>query len=182
MRLTEFSPDTFKGSITKDLLISKMWICQELKKLNLTEFNTVYILGSWYGTMAYVLNHCNIDAKKIINVEIDKKRIEFSNKLLQKFKNVVSMNRDANKLNYKQLTNNGLIINTSTNEIDNPAWLEHAPRGSLIVIQGRNDVDESNTLEKFDSKYKLSKTLYLGQRLLKDPEVNYIRFMKIGIK
>ena len=182
MRLTEFSPDTFTGSITKDLLISKLWLCQELKKLNFTEFDVIYILGSWYGIMAYTLNRCGISADKIINVDINKQRLEFSDKLLDKFNNVISMNKDANKLNYQQLNSNGLVINTSTNDIDGTQWFENIPSGTLIVIQSRNDVEDTTNLKLFDKKYPLSKTMYVGEKSLKDPEVKYRRFMKIGVK
>lgn len=183
--LKEASPLTFSGSITPDLLKSKLWICKSLDLLNKTEFSTVYILGSWYGNMGFVLSKCNIKFKKIINVDLNKKWLMFSHKLLNTLGiNVQSMNKDANRLSYKQADKNSLIINTSINEIKGKEWFDHIPKGTLVILQSRNNADniKYETLQDFDRDFFLSETLILDQLTLKDPETQYQRFMKIGIK
>lgn len=180
--LYEFSPNTFQGSITKDLLASKIWLCDELKKLDRTDFDTVYILGSWFGIMAYTLHRCGIEADKIINVDINSQWLKFSQALLKHLGNVEPMKKDVNDLDYRQLGPQGLVINTSSNEIPNQGWLDHIPQGTVVAIEGRNDVDSADSLKDFDQEFTLGKTLYLGKRNLKDPEVKYTRFLKIGVK
>jgi len=180
--LYEFSPDTFQGSITKDLLYSKLWVCKELKNLGQTDFDTIYILGSWYGIMAYTLHRCGIKADTVINVDINKKHLQFSQALLKNLDNIFPMLKDANNLDYRQIGRQGLVINTSSNEIDNQGWLEHIPLGTMVAIEGRNDVDSVDSLKEFDQEFPLAKTLYLGKKNLADPKVKYTRFLKIGVK
>lgn len=183
--LKETSPITFEGSITSDLIKSKLWICKSLDILNKTEFSTIYILGSWYGNMGFILLKCNIKFKKIINVDINKKWLTFAHKLLNKLGiNVQSMNKDANTLSYKQADTNSLVINTSVNEINGKEWFDNIPKGTLVVLQSRNNADniKYETLQQFDQDFFLSDTLVLDQITLEDPETQYQRFMKIGIK
>lgn len=183
--LEEGSPLTFKGSLTPDLLKSKLWLCQSLKTIGRTKFSTIYILGSWYGNMAVVLNKCRISFDKIINVDIDKKHIVNSQRLLSAMGiNVQSMNRDANKLNYKQVDKNSLVINTSVNEIEDHGWFDKIPDGTLVALQSRNNLDSDycTTLEKLNQEFFLNDTLVLDQINLEDPETKYQRFMKIGVK
>jgi hypothetical protein len=180
--LTEASPLTAHGSISPDLLVGKGWLCAVLKELGFDQFDSIYILGSWYGNMSYILNICGIKANQIINVDINQDYLNFSKKLLSQFDNIVSMHQDANKLDYRRLGKQGLVINTSTSEMKDNTWLENIPQGTLVALQGRKTLRTRLTLKEFDRNYPLSKTLYLDQLSLKDPEVEYERFMKIGIK
>lgn len=183
--LNEISPPTFKGSLTPDLLKSKIWLCNNLKKLGRKKFSTIYILGSWYGTMSIVLKKCGIEFKKVINVDIDKKHIEVSDRLLSALNfNHQCIHKDANTLNYTQLDKNSLIINTSTNDIDGETWFDRIPEGTLVALQSRNNVDTPNyqTLEELDKEFFLTDTLFLDELNVEDPETQYQRFMKIGIK
>lgn len=183
--LNEVSPPTFKGSLTPDLLTSKIWLCQNLKKLGQTKFSTIYILGSWYGTMAVILSRCGISFDKIINVDSNKHHITVSHKILSALDiSVQSMNKDVNELNYMQLDKNSLIINTSVNDIDDNKWFDNIPSGSLVALQSRNNVinPKHNNLKDLDQEFPLSKTMFLGKLSLQDPETEYQRFMKIGTK
>ena len=184
MKLIETSGYSFKGSITPDLMLSKIWLAEQLKELGV-KFSTIYILGSWYGNMAYVLTKFNIPANKIINVDINEQWLDFSSKLLKSLgKNVYSMNKDANKLNYQQLGEKGLVINTSETDIPGRQWYKNIPMGTLVAIQSRDNADNQryNTVKEFDLAYPMSETLYINKLDLTDPETDYQRFMKIGIK
>lgn len=186
--LNEASDLTFKGSITPDLVESKVWICNTLKELDLDipKFSTIYILGSWYGNMAYALKHANIPFNKIINVDTDKDVLEKSEKILQAagIDNLESMNKDANTLDYRQVTADSLIINTSTQDIEGTAWWERIPRGVLIVLQGRDSIKKNpfKDINNFDKTFPMSTTLFLGKKKLEDPDTEYLRFLKIGVK
>jgi hypothetical protein len=184
--LQESSPLTFGGSNTPDLLRSKKWLCYELKKLN-QKFSTIYILGSWYGNMAAMLIEEDITFKKIINVDTNKEYLEFSEKLLDKMhlgNKIESMLTDANQLNYRQLDADSLIINTSIQDIDGNQWWKNIPKGILVALQDRNNSDKTkhNNLEEFVKEYPMDKTMFEGEVRLEDPETDYRRWMKIGIK
>jgi hypothetical protein len=185
--LYETSDLTFQGSNTPDLIKSKEWICEILAglDLNISKFSTIYILGSWYGNMAYVLKQMDIPFEKIINVDLNKEVLDQAEQLLKDagIKNVESMNKDANTLDYRQVTADSLVINTSTQDIEGTAWYKNIPRGVLIALQGRDAIKKPfKDLNEFDKTFPMSTTLFLGKKKLEDPDTDYLRFMKIGIK
>ena len=175
MRVDEFSPSTLIGSFTEDLIISKLWLINEIKKIH-NEFNTIYILGSWYGNISILLISRYIKFKKIINVDINRKVLATGQALAKRLgidKKIEPMVKDANTLDYRQAVPPSLVINTSCNDMENSGWFDNIPSGTLVALQTRGD-----TLDE----YKFSKTLYTGQKHLTDPETDYTRLMKIGIK
>lgn len=182
MKFLESSGYSFQGSITPDLMISKIWLALNLLALN-KKFSTVYILGSWYGNMAYVLKKLNVPIDKTINVDINPAWLQFSKKLLGT-ENIEYMVKDANNLNYQQLDNNSIIINTSETDINGKNWWNNIPKGTLVAIQSRDNAENVRykNIEELDTAYSMSKTLFLGTLNLIDPEIEYQRFMKIGLK
>jgi hypothetical protein len=175
MKLVEFSPNTLAGSFTEDLVISKLWLIKEVEKIH-KKFNTIYVLGSWYGNLSLFLLHKHIQFKKIINVDIDKKSLVTGQKLAKRLgvaDKIDLMIKDANTLDYQQAVSPSLVINTSCNDMDNAGWFDNIPKGTLVALQTRDD-----TLDEYD----FSKVLYQGERDLTDPETKYTRHMVIGIK
>lgn len=176
MKLHEFSPNTLKGSFTDDLVVSKLWLLSEVGKIH-KDFNSIYILGSWYGNLSlFLLDKNHIQFKKIINVDIDKKVLNTGHELATKFgvaDKIQPMVKDANDLNYRQAKPLSLVINTSVNDMENKGWFDNIPNGTLVAIQTRDeDLDQ----------FKFTKVLYSGSKKLKDPETSYIRNMIIGVK
>ena len=151
-----------------------------MKKAKIGKLNTIYNLGSWYSNMGLFLVASKLGFNKLINVDIDKKTLTKGKRLLIKLgmaNKVLHMHKDVNTLDYRQLKQPGLVINTSTNDIDGDDWLKNIPKGTLVAMQGRN-----GTLEEFDKQYPLRKTYFLDEVELEDPETEYERFMKIGVK
>ena len=179
--IDEASPNTLQGSFTPDLQYSKVWLLDEVQKiLGKTQLDTIYNLGSWYSNMGLFLVANKLGFNKLINVDIDKDTLKTGQKLLDKLgisDKVEHMHKDANTLDYRQLKQPGLVINTSTNDIEGDDWLKNIPKGTLVAMQGRN-----GTLEEFDKQYPLDKTYFLDEVELEDPETEYERFMKIGVK
>ena len=176
MKLHEFSPNTLKGSFTDDLIISKLWLISEVSKIH-KDFNSIYILGSWYGNLSlFLLDKNNIQFKKIINVDIDKKVLSTGHELATRLKvadKIQPMVKDANKLTYQQVKPPSLVINTSVNDIKNNGWFDNIPKDTLVALQTRDeDLDQFN----------FTKVLYSGSKQLTDPETSYVRNMMIGIK
>jgi hypothetical protein len=183
-QLLETSPDTFQGSLTPDLIASKIWMCQQLKENKRTKFSTVYILGSWYGNMGYVLKKCGIKFDKIINVDKNLDRIKFT-ELLYKKLGIKSENQwaDANTVSFDQADQRSLIINTSLQDMTSNRWFEAIPRGPLIAIQSRNNAAVGHErLLDFDEEFPMTEVIYDNERSFQDPETKYLRFMKIGVK
>ena len=183
-QLLETSGNDWQGSLTPDLMASKIWLCDELKAHDRKRFSTIYILGSWYGNMGFVLKRCGIKFQKIINVDKDRARIDFTEKLYKKL-NIRSDNvwADANTIDFSEADGRSLIICTSPQDIIYTRWFDSIPKGPLIAIQSRNNAElDNDSLVDFDSQFPMRQVLIVDERTYNDPETEYQRYMKIGIK
>jgi hypothetical protein len=184
--LEESSGSSLEGSFTQDLVFSKYWLMHELARIQ-PHVSTMYVLGSWYGNLAMYLNrYPMVKVDHIVNVETDQERLNSGKHILNQMgvRNVEHMLKDANKLDYRQLDGNGVVVNTSLTEMPDTDWFKHIPPGTLVVLQAR----DHNTGETFagpediQKKFPLDQMLYSGSLNLRDPETEYSRFMTIGIK
>ena len=178
MRLLEFSPLTLHGSFESGLILNKLWLLHELQKIQ-DQFSTIYILGSWYGNMSILLNRSGIQYDHIVNVDQDAAVVRGAQRIARILKiddRIEPMIKDANKLDYRQLDPDGLVINTSCHDMENRGWFDHIPAGVMVALQSRDDVDHD--LDAYD----LSRTLYQGSRSARDPETDYNSVLRIGVK
>lgn len=188
MRISEVSPNTLEGSWSSDLIISKIWLIRRLKNIA-PSFGTIYILGSWYGNLGLLMLDKHLDFDQIINVDVDEAALRKGDSIadkMAKLDRISSMCKDANKLDYRQLGEHGLVINTSCNNIKGTGWFDHIPKGTMVALQGRNrdpgSPNRYDNLDGFVGSYPLSSTSYYGKLRLDDPETSYDRYMLIGIK
>lgn len=188
MRISEVSPNTVEGSFSDDLVISKLWLIKELSGLQ-SEFGTIYVLGSWFGNLAMLMVARDLEFEQIINVDTDEKALTDSGRILSKLgldDRVTTAKADANDLSYSDLDDNGLVVNTSCNNIKGRDWFDNIPKGTMVALQGRDTDPGSPNLfddvESFSGAYPLEKTLFTGTLRLRDPETAYHRFMVIGIR
>jgi hypothetical protein len=178
MRLVEFSPLTLSGSFTRDLILNKLWLLSELKKIK-DQFSTIYILGSWYGNMSLLLARSDIKFEHIVNVDSNARVVKTGQQIAKQMgiaDHIEPMVADANTLDYRQLDPDGLVINTSCHDMENSGWFDHIPEGTMVALQSRTDVDDDL------SDYRISNILYQGSRELEDPETKYTSILEIGIK
>ena len=178
MRLLEFVPSTLQGSFDRSLIFNKLWLLSELKKVK-DHFSTIYILGSWYGNMSLLLARSDIKFKHIVNVDRDARVVKTGQQIAKKMgvaDRIEPMIADANRLDYRQLDQDGLVINASCHDMENTGWFDHIPTGVMVALQSRTDVDDDL------GNYKLSKLLYQGSCELKDPETRYTSILEIGVK
>ena len=184
--LTESSGYTLKGSFTRDLIASKVWLLQELARIA-PQVGTIYVLGSWYGNLGVLLALDPIvKYKKLINVETDPKFLQASERIQDHMGmgNTEYMLEDANNLDYRQLDPDGVVINTSLTDMEGQAWFDNIPQGTLVVMQSR-DHDPGNvahSTQDIMDRFPLSEVIYDGKLELEDPETQYTRYMVIGIK
>lgn len=184
--LDESSGYSLAGSFTRDLTASKVWLLSELERIQ-QDFSAIYVLGSWYGNLAlYMTLQPGIHADRIINVEKDKNMLDQSRRMLDRVgaDNVEYMLKDANKLDYRQLGDNGVVINTSLTDMPGRAWFLNIPDGTLVVMQGRDHDPNQNfeSTQDIVNRFPLSRVLYHGKMQLRDPETEYTRYMVIGRK
>jgi hypothetical protein len=184
--LKESSGYSLSGSFTPDLTKSKVWLLTELAKIA-PQLSTMYVLGSWYGNLAlYNTLQPTVGVDQIINVETDSEMLAQSQRMLDLVgaDNVEYMNKDANKLDYRQVGRSGVVVNTSLTDMPGTKWFERIPLGTMVVMQARDqDPGEQYTsTQDILDRFPLGQVLYQGTMNLEDPETPYHRYMVIGIK
>lgn len=184
--LDESSGYSLAGSFTRDLTASKVWLLSELEKIQ-REFSTAYILGSWYGNLAlYMTLQPRIHTDKIVLVEKNKEFLSGSKRILDHVgaDNIEYMLADSNKLDYRQLGDQGVVINTSLTDMPGRSWFLNIPAGTLVVMQGRDQDpgQEYHSTQQIVNRFPLREVLYHGRIQLRDPQTEYTRYMVIGRK
>jgi len=184
--LDESSGYSLAGSFTRDLTASKVWLLSKLEKIQ-QKFSTMYVLGSWYGNLAlYITLQPRLQINKIINVEKNAHMLEQSQRMLDLVgaDRVEYMLADANKLDYRQLGDSGVVINTSLTDMQGRGWFLNIPNDTLVVMQARdNDPGQQfHSTRDIVEKFPLRQVLYHGSMRLRDPETEYTRYMVIGRK
>ena len=185
-KVTESSGYSLAGSFTPDLIESKVWLLKELGEIA-PQLDTVYILGSWYGNLAlYMHLQPTVEYDQIVNVETDQSMLDQSQRMLDHVgvERVEHMLKDANDLDYRQLGDAGVVINTSLTDMPGREWFDRIPAGTLVVLQARDHDpgEQFHSTEDIIAKFPLSQVYYTGTRHLQDPETEYNRFMVIGRK
>jgi hypothetical protein len=188
--LAEVTADTQSGSDHRSLLMERFWAIAMLSKIK-NKFDTIYILGSWYGNVALMLLLLNryIQFDRIINDDTNAKSLAAGQARLDKLgldRKIKPIHQDANRLSYDQMGTDGLVINLSCHNIKGSSWCDRIPNGTQVVLQTRNNdpaaTNQFETFEQFDQAYQLSQTQYQGTLTLRDPDGLYQDYMKIGRK
>lgn len=183
----EASPDTLGGSFTPDLVNSKTWLCKQLRKeLGGRSAGDIYILGSWYGNLGIFLQEANIEFDRLIMVETRQRLLATARRLLEPLYQEGRLKLVLGPAEHIRYPNKSVtVINTSVNDMSR-TWLQRVPDGTLTVIQGRDKLEDpkvsTDGAAQFYMKFPLDRTVYWGERRLRDPETRYRRWMKIGYK
>lgn len=191
--IVETSGYSLDGSWTRDLVFSKLWLAQQLQQIlddrDIATVPVAYILGSWYGNLSTILRRAGVSIDRIIDVERNRQWLETGRQLQQHLglENIQSMPADANQIDYRQLGNPGVVINTSLNDVKRDQWFDRIPPGTIVVLQGRDAVPSSaahvyHSPDEILDRYPLDPVLYQGTMELTDPETDYTRSMVIGLK
>lgn len=197
MKSSEFLPESsgysLAGSYTDDLVISKLWLAHELNKIlaqqQIQSVPVAYVLGSWYGNVSTILRKMHVPIERIIDVERNKPWLQKGAQIQRDMgiTGVQQMNANANTIDYRQLEQPGMVINTSTNDIADHGWFANIPRGTIVALQGRNGM-APGAEHSYDNPQQLlelwpmQEVLYQGTWDLEDPETKYSRHMVIGVR
>lgn len=192
-----------KDCMSRGQIKSKLWLIEELKKLDLN-LGTIFLCGGWYATLATMIFENDLDVKKIRSFDLDNncwKIAEIFNKpWVMKDWQFKSCTQDIHDINYSthvynvyrsngstcELTDSpDTVINTSCEHIENfKSWYEKIPSGKIVILQTNNyfDLPEhincSKTIDDFADQTPMTEVLYSGELFLE----KYSRFMRIGIK
>lgn len=169
---------------------SKLWMCQELEKLDHSYPKKIWIFGGWHGLSALLLLSREIlPILSIRSFDIDPACQPIADILLEnwvwqewKFK---ACTKDCNNLTYDDYPD--IIINTSTEHFHSKKWFDSIPKNTMIVLQSNDMKHEDHItcfkkLDDFINFYPVKKLLYKGQLDFKYPTWGFSRFMLIGKK
>ncbi len=188
MRISEVSPNTLEGSFSDDLVLGKLWLIRKLSNLG-KDFGTVYVLGSWFGNLGLLMATKELPFKEIVNVDLDGKALDVSDRLVNKLGlqgKISGLHADANHIKYDGLGRDGLVINTSCNNMSARDWADNIPGGVMVALQGRNNdpgaVSKHRQAVDLLDQCRLNMILFIGNIRLRDQDGEYDRYMVIGEK
>lgn len=177
-----------KDAFSSGQIGSKIWLCEELEKLD-WQSNLTYIYAGWYGLTAFLLlSRGKFQVNKIRSLDIDPACESIADMMNEnwvwqdwKFK---AFTQDCNNFEGQY---GDLVINTSTEHFDSMQWFDRLPSGTRVILQGNNmphndHVIHSNTLDEFVNHYPLSSIAYTGEKEFVYPAWSFKRYMVIGIK
>jgi hypothetical protein len=177
-----------KDAFSSGQIGSKIWLCEELEKLEWSS-NLTYIYAGWYGITSFLLlSRGKFQVDKIRSLDIDPSCAAVADMINEnwvwqdwKFK---AFTQDCN--NYEGQLGD-LIINTSTEHFDDMQWFDQIPEGTRVVLQGNNmphddHVIHSETLDDFILQYPLSSIAYQGSKEFVYPNWSFTRYMILGTK
>lgn len=165
----------------------KAWLRDELIAAFGGRFETIWVVGGWYGVLPAILfddERYSID--RIVSFDLDADCAAVANAVNRgpaeegRFE---AHTGDMYELAYNGASQPDLVINTSCEHIpDMHRWLQRLPAGMAVVLQSNNYFDDPehvncvNTLEDFVGQVGLSKISFQGVLETK----KYARFMLIG--
>lgn len=196
----EFPDANWEDCLSQGQLDSKLWITDELIKLDIDLYN-VFIYGGWYGTLAKFMFECDLNFNYIRSFDLDPTCHVIAETINRpyvmdgwKFKATTfdifditypliydTLRRDGSPVNIEELSNT--IINTSCEHMY-PFWYDRVPKNTLMILQSNNfdEIDEHIDTVKssgmLKSKYPMSTIIYEGERELQ----KFDRYMVIGYK
>jgi len=174
-------------------LQSKQWLCESIEPY-ISKKSRVAILGSWYNVLGLMmLTRCHQKYQEILGIDIDPDAIEHADKLCEgwtigktaKLKNLLG---DVNNI---KLEGYNVVINCSTEHMENKGWFDNIDFGSLVCLQTSNldnpddewkIINPTYTLGGFKKKYPLSHIIVADTLEIDYDTWGYKRFMLIGIK
>lgn len=179
---------------------SRLWLCDELfpimRKVS-SDPVVAWILAGWYGILPFLMLSKAPELFRHIRLfELDSEAACMADRINNcwefngwKFKAFL---QDCNLLEYSTHPLYGpppqVVINTACEHFLNNAWFDRIPKGCLVALQSNNmdhrDGPTSNvrSIQEMISRYPLTQVLYAGEKNFTYPNLQFTRFMVIGMK
>jgi hypothetical protein len=177
---------SFEDSVSQGQYESKLWLSQELEKIQYFDELHIDIIGSWFGYPLIELLSKNFNIKQLDLYDLDenchKIVAQYKNHFDEKFK----IAQFGDFFERKEVRRRHLIINTSSEHMADIALMKDCykdyPTKPILVIQSNNYFeleDHINCVKDVNElieKNQIKDVLYRGKRSLP----LYDRFMVIG--
>jgi len=175
-------------------IASKLWLCDTVENfLKSKSIEKVWIYGSWYGVLAFLLlSRGRLSFKQIHLFDIDTEALMVSQKLLDHWNfteqvKVFFHHHDVTK-KMTELDTPNLLINTSVEHFYNYQWWDTVPRGTYYALQSTNMIHDEhinpiNSLKDFSEKMNFATPPdFEGSKDFSYPGFEFTRFMLVGKK
>lgn len=166
----------FRDAFRINQLQGKAWLLEQLK--NIDKNTPILVVGSWMGFTSYCL--FKMGFKYITETDKDDRFTLLANSINMDNVNFKHLNKDVNDVDLSQF---GLIINTSCEHISDNRWFDNINANCLVALQSTNFKcpDHVNTVDSLDEmkiKYPMA---YTYEDELAFNQI-FKRYMLIGIK
>lgn len=185
------TPADLHYAFNKNQLASKVWLLDRLRAVTPGPFQTVYVLGGWYGALAaLLLNDARFRVETVISIDVDPacaavaQQVNRRHAAAGRFEAITA---DAALAPYRPHGGEAedLIVNTSCEHMPpDGRWFARIPPGSLLALQTNDYVacqEHINCvpdLAAFKAQVPLSEIYDEGALARR----YYTRFMLIGRK
>lgn len=169
-------------------ITSKIWLCEKLET-HIQSSCLTRIYGGWCGIAAFLLlSRGAFKVSRIESVDIDPECEVYANMINEKWVNegwkFIAKTGDCNTICSKDAD---LVINTSAEHFASVDWWHRISTGTRVAIQSNNmqHDDHFNTVNSLDEMlelYPVTQLLYSGSIEFEYSELQFTRFMIIGIK
>ncbi len=178
---------------------SKLWLCRAVENFlaDKQEFGlTIWIYGSWYGSLAFLLlSRERLNIKKICCFDLDRKANRIAEKILDhwKFQNVEIRIYEQDCLDISPSSRHyidakpDIIINTSCEHMINYNWWHHIPPGLAFALQTTDmphptHINLEESLPQLQEKLGGHPLFQAEEKIFSYPNLRFKRFMVIGVK
>jgi hypothetical protein len=181
------------------LVTSKIWLCGELEHaIHIKKMHNpaLHILACWDNLLAFMLLTRHPGFYGVVHgYDIDPEAIEAADKItntwLHEYPKVYNHVLDINNTSFASNGSESVFVNCSVDQVGSTEWFDTISTGCMVCIQA-TDVNDANppwlvkqhteNINELKERFKLSETLYEGTREVNYHNMNYNRFMIIGIK
>lgn len=180
-------------SFSHGQVISKKWLCEHLEP-HIPDNATVWVLGSWYNLVAFMLlSRGNKTFKAIVGYDQDPMAKVTADLICNAWTwdnpvitNVVA---NANCLDWSNPPE--VVINCSGEHFETTEWWSAIPQSTVVAIQSSNVVDSGPVwnihqanpdFETFANRYPVASMIYSGTKFISTGAGGYERYMLIGKK
>ena len=177
-----------KDAFSNGQIASKIWLCQELERLE-WDSELTHIYAGWHGLTAFLLlSREKFRVNRIESYDIDPRCESIADAINENwvFNNwqFKAYTADCNQMSAGEAD---LVINTAVEHFDSMQWFDNIPNGTAVILQGNNmphdqHVVNFDSLDSFVNTFKLHKVIYKGSKEFIYPNLKFTRYMVIGLK
>lgn len=181
------------------LVLSKLWLCEELEKILDIEGikkPTVNVLGGWHNLISFMMITRNpYRYQEFHSYDKDNESTNVANQICDTWKieepRVYNHTENVSLLDFSTCKNT-VFINCSVDQFEDAKWFSTIPNGSIVCMQTTDIIDDNpkweinqktKDINELKQRYKLQTILYQNSKNIKyGDNLYYNRLMLIGYK